>query len=300
MLLTWQDNAGDEACQAVQRKSPGDGEWEGRLFLSAGDDSADDRVFEALGQYCYRVLAANERGASVSNETCVQVPEVTVREGLPPGAPPPSYPTLPPGVGPSPTPPGPGPENPDRCPNEFAEAADASVPAPSALAARWGPLRDNPAASGVLLEWRSTGVDEGCSAVQRRGPLSAEWGTVSLGSATATSTDDRNFVAPGEYCYRVFAGRQGGSRSDYSNEVCLDVPQATMREGLPPGAPPPSYPTLPPGVGPSPAAPPASGSGSGPTAGPTLPLWLAGLAVAVALATAAVATWQIAAARRRR
>jgi hypothetical protein len=103
VLLTWQDNAGDETCQVVQRKGPGDIGWQDKIYVSANDISADNRDFETPGEYCYRVFAANERGASVSNEACVDVPEVTVH-GLPPGAPPPSYPTLPAGsvAGPSP------------------------------------------------------------------------------------------------------------------------------------------------------------------------------------------------------
>jgi len=99
VLLAWQDNAVDETCQVVQRKGPGDVEWQDVIYASPAAESTDDRGFEATGEYCYRVFAANEHGASVSNETCVYVPEVTVH-GLPPGAPPPSYPTLPPGVSP--------------------------------------------------------------------------------------------------------------------------------------------------------------------------------------------------------
>jgi len=125
VVLAWQDNAGDETCQVVQRKGPADGEWEGRMFLSPNDDSADDRNFEALGEYCYRVFAANERGASVSNEACVDVPEVTVH-GLPPGAPPPSYPTLPPGVSPSPV--APPPTNPTWPAGSATPAAPAALP----------------------------------------------------------------------------------------------------------------------------------------------------------------------------
>jgi hypothetical protein len=103
VLLAWQDSAEDETCQVAQRKGLAEAEWQDKLYVSANAESADDRDFEALGEYCYRVFAANERGASVSNETCVEVPEVTVH-GLPPGAPPPPYPTLPAGnvAGPSP------------------------------------------------------------------------------------------------------------------------------------------------------------------------------------------------------
>ena len=73
-------------------------------------------------------------------------------------------------------------------------------------------MSDNPTVSGVLLGWRSSGVGEGCLVVEQREPATGEWRIVSLGPATATATDDRDFLAAGRYCYRLFTGREGGSR----------------------------------------------------------------------------------------
>ena len=85
VLLTWQDNAGDETCYVVQVRDSSGGAWQDRVYQSANATSADDLVFDAPGDYCFRVFAANDHGASASNEPCVQVPEATVH-GLPPGA----------------------------------------------------------------------------------------------------------------------------------------------------------------------------------------------------------------------
>jgi len=199
--------------------------------------------------------------------------------------------TLPPEA----TPPGPSP-----CTGSV-EATPGGPTAPTNLSARWGPLPDVPESSGVLLAWQDNAEDEGCQAVQRKGPGGEQWeGRIFL-SAGDDFADDRVFEALGQYCYRVLAANERGA--SVSNETCVQVPEVTVREGLPPGAPPPSYPTLAPGIGPSPGVPaalPDTGAGSGSMAGSTLPLWLAGLAAAAAFATAVAATWQIAAARRRR
>ncbi len=98
VLLTWQDNAGDETCYVVQVRDSNGEACQDRIYASANATSTDVRVFYTPGDYCFRVFAANDHGASASNEACVQVPEVTVH-GLPPGA----------------ATPGP-PPNPSRCP----------------------------------------------------------------------------------------------------------------------------------------------------------------------------------------
>jgi len=202
---------------------------------------------------------------------------------------------------PSPTPPGP---NPYIGP---LEPTPGGPPAPTNLTARWGPLPDNPQASGVLLTWQDNAEDETSQVVQRKDPGGAEWQDKAYAPANYESTDDRGFEAPGEYCYRIFV--VGGSGASVSNETCVQVPEATVH-GLPPGAPPPNNPTVPPGLRPSnptvpaglsPAAAPASGGGSGRAGMPGLSWPLASIVFgAAALVAAGAATWRVVATRRGR
>ena len=165
---------------------------------------------------------------------------------------------------PQPTPPGPYEQG--QC-GELAPKPSPAFAVPTNLTVRWGPLPDNPQFSGALLTWRDNADNETCYVVERKGPGATDWEEIIIApSADWEDTDDRNFVEPGYYCYRVFAGSEAG-RSAYSNEACLDVPEATVH-GLPPGAPAPGPPpTMPPAtasptpVG-QPAALPVTGGGS--------------------------------------
>jgi hypothetical protein len=200
---------------------------------------------------------------------------------------------------PEPTPPGPYQQG--QC-GELAPEPSPAFAVPTNLTVRWGPLPDNPQASGALLAWQDNADNETCYVVQRNGPAATDWQEILLAPSTNwEDADDRNFEAPGYYCYRVFAGSEAG-RSAYSNEACLEVPEATVH-GLPPGAPPPGPPPTPPAaavspaVAATPAALPPTGGGSPAGSGAPLHLPMAILLAAVGvLASAGL----LALARRRR
>lgn len=192
------------------------------------------------------------------------------------------------------TPPEPTPCCPSACIG-LAEATPGGPAAPTDLSTTWGPLPDNPQASGVLLTWQDNAEDEICQVMQRKGPGNEQWEDKIYVSANVESADSRDFEAPGEYCYRVFAANERGA--SVSNEACVQVPEVTVH-GLPPGAPPPVYPTLP-ARSVTPAAPPASGGGSEPASRPDVPPLLAGLVIGAAFLAAGAAAWRIVAARRR-
>lgn len=291
VLLTWQDNAEDETCQVVQRKGPGDVEWQDKAFLSANADSTDNRGFEALGEYCYRVFAANERGASVSNDACVQVPEVTLREGLPPGAPPPSYPTLPPGMGPSP-----------------------AVPAPTATVPGT-PQAQQPlvtiTASGPTTAAPGSDVTYEFSCVIEGGPgagIAATWhgdGTTYVSQrAVSGGGQVEGEPAVGDTAGVVFWGLpQGSGVVTMTLRIPADATGGTINVGAyEPGTQTTSSNTVTTTIvlvaATAPAAAPATGQ-AGPTGGAALPTWLPGLALAAAFAAAAAAAWQAVTARRR-
>jgi len=186
---------------------------------------------------------------------------------------------------PQPTPPGPYTRG--QC-GELA-APSRAFAAPTSLTVRWGPLADNPQFSGAHLSWRDNADNETCYVVERKGPDATDWHEIIIApSADREDTDDRVLREPGYYCYRVFAGSEAG-RSAYSNEACLEVPEATVSRDAPPGL---STKTAPPIGTPAPAAAasqpaalPATGGGS---ADDNLPLYLliGTLAVAVVLASA--------------
>jgi hypothetical protein len=167
----------------------------------------------------------------------------------------------------------PQPTPPEPMPGECGELAPESpaFAAPTDLTVNWGPLPDNARLSGALLSWRDNADNEACYVVERKGPDVTDWQEIIMApSPNWENTDDSNFEAPGYYCYRVFAGSEAG-RSDYSNEACLEVPEATVHGlppgGLPPGAPPPGPPpTLAPVASATaaaePAALPSTGSGA--------------------------------------
>ena len=177
---------------------------------------------------------------------------------------------------PQPTPPGPYQQG--EC-GELAPEPSSAFAVPTNLTVSWGPLPDNPQFSGALLSWRDNADNETCYIVERKGPDVTDWQEIIIApSADWENTDDRNFVEPGYYCYRVFAGSEAG-RSAYSNQACLEVPEATVH-GLPPGAPPPGAPTHPPIASATAAGQAASlpSTGGGPPGGnaPFYP-WMASL-----------------------
>jgi hypothetical protein len=134
---------------------------------------------------------------------------------------------------PQPTPPGPYEQG--QC-GELAPGPSPAFAAPTNLTVRWGPLPDKPESSGALLSWLDNSDNETCYVVQRKGPGVTDWQEIIIApSPNWEATDDRNFVDPGYYCYRVFAGSEAG-RSAFSNEACLQVPKATVATRPPPGA----------------------------------------------------------------
>ena len=142
---------------------------------------------------------------------------------------------------PQPTPP--GPYTAGQC-GELAPGPDPAFATPADLTVRWGPLPDNPQFSGALLSWHDNADNETCYIVERKGPGTTDWDQVIIApSANWEHTEDMNFVEPGYFCYRVFAGNPEG-RSAYSNEACLQVPKATVVTAPPPGAPAAAFPNL--------------------------------------------------------
>ncbi len=134
---------------------------------------------------------------------------------------------------PQPTPPGPYEQG--QC-GELEPGPSPAFAAPTNLTVRWGPLTDKPESSGALLSWRDNADNETCYMVERKGPATTDWDQIIIApSPNWERTEDMNFVEPGYYCYRVFAGSEAG-RSAYSNEACLEVPEATVATTPPPGA----------------------------------------------------------------
>jgi hypothetical protein len=140
-----------------------------------------------------------------------------------------------------PTPPGPYEQG--QC-GELAPEPSPAFAVPTNLTVSWGPLPDNPQFSGALLAWRDNADNEACYVVERRGPGATDWEQIMYAPfADREDAEDVNFIAPGYYCYRVFAGSEAG-RSAYSNETCLQVPEATVVTAPPPGAPAAAFPSL--------------------------------------------------------
>jgi hypothetical protein len=197
---------------------------------------------------------------------------------------------------PEPTPPGPYTRG--QC-GELAAPSPAFA-APTDLTVRWGPLPDNPQASGALLAWQDNADNETCYVVEREAPGATGWQEIIIGPrGNRENTEDMNFAEPGYYCYRVFAGSEEG-RSAYSNEACLEVPEATVSRDAPPGLSTKTAPLIgtpaPAAAASQPAALPATGGSS---ADDSLPLYLligGALGAAGVLASAGA----VALARRRR
>ncbi len=212
--LTWRDNADNETCYGVAERvrgrlvgviglSPGLAGWATRAM------SLED-IPDETGLHCYQVYYGNAAGLSYSNEACVDVEVLPVRQTATPTPGPYYEPATPPpavcrGEG-SFSPLGPNP------PTNLRAELVASPQVENGLAIR--------------LTWDDNAANDLCYVIERR-VIAGDWlFHAGAGGTPASGTGPVSFddapAQTGLHCYRVYHANEAG-RSTYSNEACIDV-----------------------------------------------------------------------------